>query len=295
VLLVHFVRHWSLRCNPGRPAGQGKSAQSRLRCHGVRGGQWRSLGYRSLQIQQVHRRNRPRECLSRNQATTSVVTLTRSPGAVSARRGRRDLTMNAGPPSYPGPGCCCCNEESLLRQRTPGLCGGRLDVLARITLSGLPREGGGGYPLGALKQTAMAGASRQLNSGADMISLLDPHLIGRHTVVGVAGELDVASAPALRDTLLGLLNRGATSLVVDLRGVSFMDSTGVGSLLRIHHRQSLLGGSVHFIADQPSVLRVLDLMQLRRRLHVTATVAAVETCCPTPPMVLDDRPTVATH
>lgn len=125
-----------------------------------------------------------------------------------------------------------------------------------------------------------------------MISLLDPYPVGRHTVVGVAGEIDVASAPALRDTLLGLLNRGATSLVVDLRAVTFMDSTGIGSLLRIHHRQSLLGGSVHFVTDQPAVLRVLDIMQLRRRLHVTATVAAVESCCPAPPVTtLDVTPT----
>ena len=113
-----------------------------------------------------------------------------------------------------------------------------------------------------------------------MISLLDPHRVGVHTVVGVTGELDVATAPALRDTLLGLLNRGAASLVLDLRGVTFVDSTGVGSLLRIHHRQSLLGGSVHFVADQPAVLRVFDLMQLRRRLHVTPTVADVDECCP---------------
>ena len=88
-----------------------------------------------------------------------------------------------------------------------------------------------------------------------MISLLDPHQVGRHTVVGVTGEIDVASAPVLRDTLLAQLNRGVESLVVDLRGVTFIDSTGVGSLLRVHHRQGLLGGAVHFVADQPSVLR----------------------------------------
>ncbi|MGH8939909.1 MAG: STAS domain-containing protein, partial [Actinomycetes bacterium] len=113
-----------------------------------------------------------------------------------------------------------------------------------------------------------------------MISLLDPHRVGAHTVVGVTGEIDVASAPTLRDTLLALLNRGAESLVVDLRGVTFIDSTGVGSLLRIYHRQSLLGGAVHFVADQPAVLKVLDLMQLRRRLHVAPSIAAVEQCCP---------------
>ena len=117
-----------------------------------------------------------------------------------------------------------------------------------------------------------------------MISLLDPHQTGPHTVVGVTGELDVATAPALRDSLLGLLNRGVDSLVVDLRGVTFLDSTGVGSLVRIHHRQGLLGGSIHFVADQPAVLRVLDLMQLTRRLHVTPSISAIAGCCPPEPV-----------
>jgi anti-sigma B factor antagonist len=125
-----------------------------------------------------------------------------------------------------------------------------------------------------------------------MITLLDPVRSGPHTVVGVTGELDVATSPRLRDALLALVNRGADSLVVDLRGVTFIDSTGVGSLLRIHHRQGLLGGRVHFVADQQSVLRVLDLMQLTRRLHVTGTVAAIASCCPADPLAEDLRPHV---
>lgn len=112
-----------------------------------------------------------------------------------------------------------------------------------------------------------------------MISLLDPHRFGSHTVVGVTGEVDAASASTLRDTALALLNRGIEDLVLDLRGVTFLDSTGVGSMLRIHHRAGLLGSTVHFVADQRAVLRVLDIMSLRRKLHVTATVADVSGCC----------------
>lgn len=125
-----------------------------------------------------------------------------------------------------------------------------------------------------------------------MITLFDPHQVGAHTIVEVTGEIDVASAPVLRDRLLGLLNRGAEDLVVDLRGVTFIDSTGVGSLLRVYHRQTLLGGSVHFVADQPAVLRVLELMQLTRRLHVAPSVSAVDVCCPATTIELE-RPRTA--
>ena len=125
-----------------------------------------------------------------------------------------------------------------------------------------------------------------------MITLLDSSRIGPYTVVGVTGELDVGSAPTMRDNLLALLNRGAESLVVDLRGVTFIDSTGVGSLLRIHHRAGLLGARVHFVADQQAVLRVLELMQLTRRLHVTPSVRDIGTCCP-PAETIDLRPRIA--
>jgi len=113
-----------------------------------------------------------------------------------------------------------------------------------------------------------------------MATLLESSAVGAHTVVTFDGDLDIACAAEMRDSLLGLVNRGVTSLVVDLRGVTFIDSTGVGSLLRVFHRQTLLGGVVHFVADQPSVLRVFDLMQLGRRLHLVASIPDVDRCCP---------------
>ena len=113
-----------------------------------------------------------------------------------------------------------------------------------------------------------------------MATLLDSSVIGVHTVVKFDGDLDIACAADMRDSLLGLVNRGVSSLVVDLRGVTFIDSTGVGSLLRVFHRQTLLGGVVHFVADQPCVLRVFDLMQLGRRLHLVDSLPEVDRCCP---------------
>jgi anti-sigma B factor antagonist len=115
-----------------------------------------------------------------------------------------------------------------------------------------------------------------------MINLLSPRTIGSHQVVELSGDVDVACAAELRDNLLGLVNRGAPSLIIDLRGVTFIDSTGIGSLLRVYHRQTLLGAAIHFVADQASVLRVFEATQLDRRLHVTSTVADVDRCCPPP-------------
>jgi anti-anti-sigma factor len=53
---------------------------------------------------------------------------------------------------------------------------------------------------------------------------------GRRRIV-VAGELDLATAPELESTLSGLCTDGATEIEIDLRGVSFVDSTGIRALL----------------------------------------------------------------
>ena len=53
------------------------------------------------------------------------------------------------------------------------------------------------------------------------------------TRLDVAGELDLATAPALREAVAGLLAAGeALTLVLELSGVSFLDSSGLGALLQ---------------------------------------------------------------
>ena len=104
---------------------------------------------------------------------------------------------------------------------------------------------------------------------------------GEDTVMRLDGELDMSGTFVLEPKLDELAAESVDGDVLfDLRGVTFIDSTGVGSLLRVFHRQTLLGGVVHFVADQPSVLRVFDLMQLGRRLHLVASLPEVDRCCP---------------
>src|SRR5215218_223977 len=56
--------------------------------------------------------------------------------------------------------------------------------------------------------------------------------LGPHTtLLDVAGELDIATAPELRDRLSAAIHRGATGLVVDLRDVTFMDSVAMAAIL----------------------------------------------------------------
>ena len=58
-------------------------------------------------------------------------------------------------------------------------------------------------------------------------------------VLTVTGELDLATAPEVRKRLIGAIEAGATAIVVDLHGVTFMDSCGLAALL--HARARLAG------------------------------------------------------
>jgi anti-sigma B factor antagonist len=60
-------------------------------------------------------------------------------------------------------------------------------------------------------------------------------------VLTVTGELDMATAPALRERLTMATEADATALVIDLRGVRFMDSIGLAAILHARKRLSDAG------------------------------------------------------
>jgi anti-anti-sigma factor len=93
-------------------------------------------------------------------------------------------------------------------------------------------------------------------------------------VAELAGELDLARAPALREQLLGLLRPGSSRLILDLSRVSFCDASGLAVLVGTGRRARLLGGFQRLAAVSPHVARVLNLTGLRRHLPVFATVQA---------------------
>lgn len=97
-------------------------------------------------------------------------------------------------------------------------------------------------------------------------------------LVRLPAEIDIANAPALRDELLAALNREGAHLVVDALGVTFMDSSGVNSLVRARERAARLDGSLHVVAESPAVRRVLEITGLGEHLGLVTTMDAAFTC-----------------
>jgi anti-sigma B factor antagonist len=81
-------------------------------------------------------------------------------------------------------------------------------------------------------------------------------------VVEVGGEVDMTSAPTLRDHLLDHIGLGESCVVVDLSGVEFMDSTGLSALVVAYRQAGEIGSSVVVAGAQPAVRRVLEITQL---------------------------------
>jgi anti-anti-sigma factor len=88
------------------------------------------------------------------------------------------------------------------------------------------------------------------------------------TVVRLRDVLDIATAPALRERLIGLLRPGMRLLVLDLSRVSSCDSAGLAVLIGAQRRARLLGIVLRLAAPSPPVAKLLRLTGLDRSLTI---------------------------
>ena len=82
------------------------------------------------------------------------------------------------------------------------------------------------------------------------------------TVLTVSGEIDIATAPSLRERLHSLLADGRHKLIIDLDDVGFLDSTGLGVLVGVLKRVRTQGGELRLICTQPRIAKVFEITRL---------------------------------
>jgi len=92
------------------------------------------------------------------------------------------------------------------------------------------------------------------------------------TVIDLSGEIDVSHAPRLRELLGELITAGPGQLLINLSGVAFIDSSGLGVLIAAHRKAQEAGGVLGLADPQPSVRRVLELTRTNRVFQIFATV-----------------------
>jgi anti-sigma B factor antagonist len=92
-------------------------------------------------------------------------------------------------------------------------------------------------------------------------------------VVTGVGRLNMVSAPAFRESVTNVLATGRNKVVVDLSGVEFMDSSGLGALVGCLKSARQAGGDLRIASPTKQVLMVLQLSNIDRILRAYDTVA----------------------
>ena len=97
---------------------------------------------------------------------------------------------------------------------------------------------------------------------------------GDHTVLEVGGEVDVYTAPRLRERLVELVEQGARHVIVDLSRVEFLDSTGLGVLVGGLKRLRSHDGDLTLVCTQHRILKVFEITGLTKVFSIHESVDA---------------------
>lgn len=94
-------------------------------------------------------------------------------------------------------------------------------------------------------------------------------------VVRVRGDVDLRSSPRLREVLLGAVRQLEGRLLVDLSGVEYMDSSGVGTLVFVKREVERAGGRLVLLGLRPRVRSVLEITHLEKFFTIARSVDEV--------------------
>jgi anti-sigma B factor antagonist len=87
----------------------------------------------------------------------------------------------------------------------------------------------------------------------------------------VSGELDLASSAALEEELARVGESGVSQLIIDLRELEFMDSTGLSTLVKAHQRADEAGREFGLVRGPQQVQRLLSLTGVEDRMTFADT------------------------
>jgi len=104
---------------------------------------------------------------------------------------------------------------------------------------------------------------------------MDMHLVnGSTAVVTLDGEIDVYTSPKVKDFIGKLIDKGTYTFTIDMQGVRYIDSTGLGVLIGGLKRVREHGGSVNLVSTNPQTKKIFDITGLVRVFDIFDSVDA---------------------
>ncbi len=101
---------------------------------------------------------------------------------------------------------------------------------------------------------------------------LNLSVVGAYSVISVSGEIDMYTAPKLREAVRQLTAEGRMHVAIDLTPTEFCDSTGLGVLIGARRRLTDAGGDLVVVCTNPRISKLLDLTGLDKVLDVREAV-----------------------
>jgi anti-sigma B factor antagonist len=100
--------------------------------------------------------------------------------------------------------------------------------------------------------------------GVDVDLTLATSEVEGATIIAVGGEIDVYTAPKLRDKITELVADGVYDIIVDMEAVEFLDSTGLGVLVGGLKKVRAHDGSLQLICTQDRLLKIFRITGLAK-------------------------------
>lgn len=97
---------------------------------------------------------------------------------------------------------------------------------------------------------------------------IEPRPFDRWRLIEVHGDLDVYTAPRLKEFIAGEITKGNRWVAIDLGGVGFLDSTGLSVLVASLKRAKEEGGDLVILRPNEQIQRILSITDLTKILKV---------------------------
>lgn len=94
-------------------------------------------------------------------------------------------------------------------------------------------------------------------------------------VLDLNGEVDSYNSPKLRERMVNLIDEGQSKLVINLSGVDYIDSTGLGTLVGGLKRASEKGGAIKLICPNEQIYKVFSITGLVKVFQIFENEQAV--------------------